>query len=407
MPTISDAAIRATIRAAKAADRPATLTDGDGKGTGRLRLTIRPMATRTVAEWYAVAWRDGRRTQAKLGSYPAMSLAAARERFATDFARVIQSGASIKTAPSARPGTVADLFTGYADHLAAAGRSSHQDTRQALEKAAAVLGPARLARDVTAADLVAFLGPVYARGSKSMADHLRGYIRAAFAWGMGADRDYRHPGKPRRFDITANPAAGIPTEPKQAGTRWLDPGEFVTVYKWLCTDATAATPHYLAALRLLMLTGQRVREIINLRAEQWDSAARLLTWSRTKNGRPHCIPVAPQAAALLDSLAPSPAGWLFPAATDPTRPVHEEALYSVLWRARARLEVEPFALRDLRRTWKTLAGVAGLTKDARDLLQNHNRNDVSARHYDRHDYLTEKREAVAKWADWLNQRGIE
>ena len=57
--------------------------------------------------------------------------------------------------------------------------------------------------------------------------------------------------------------------------------------------------------------------------------------------------------------------------------------------------------RELRRTWKTLAGKAGLTKVERDLLQNHAAHDVNSRHYDRYDYLHEKRAAVAKWSEWF------
>ncbi len=70
------------------------------------------------------------------------------------------------------------------------------------------------------------------------------------------------------------------------------------------------------------------------------------------------------------------------------------------------LEVHPipkFNARDLRRTWKTLAGDAGIPKDMRDRLQNHAQgSDVSSRHYDRYDYLPERRAAMARWAAYLD-----
>jgi len=66
-------------------------------------------------------------------------------------------------------------------------------------------------------------------------------------------------------------------------------------------------------------------------------------------------------------------------------------------------DMPPFNARDLRRTWKTLAGDAGIPKDMRDRLQNHaQRGDVSSRHYDRYDYLPERRAAMAKWAAYLD-----
>ena len=55
----------------------------------------------------------------------------------------------------------------------------------------------------------------------------------------------------------------------------------------------------------------------------------------------------------------------------------------------------------------------GVRKFERDLLQNHteNRGDVSSRHYDRWEYLPEKRAAIAKWEAWvavkLRARGRE
>lgn len=402
MPAITDAAIRAAIRKSEVGGKPGTLSDGDGKGTGRLRLTIRPMPTRTIADWYAVQWRDGKRTQAKIGSYPAVTLAEARARFGRDYSHSIATRANIKLTAATRPGTVGDLFASYLVHLEAASKPSVVEVRKSLDKAAAIIGESRPAREVSPSEITAVLAPIYARGSKSMADHVRGYLRAAFGWGLRADNDYRQPGRQRRFMLERNPAEAIPTEPKKAGERWLSTDEFGQVYRWLEAPDSTVTPHYTAAVRLLMLTGQRVREIAHLRADQWNSAERTLTWSVTKNGRPHCVPVPQLAAVLLDSLTPSAHGWLFPAAMDPAKPVTEESLYCTLWRIRGRMSVKPFALRDLRRTYKTLAGEAGLTKIERDLLQNHARQDVSARHYDRYEYLAEKRAAVEKWNGWIS-----
>jgi len=60
--------------------------------------------------------------------------------------------------------------------------------------------------------------------------------------------------------------------------------------------------------------------------------------------------------------------------------------------------VIPYATnRDLRRTFKTLAGKAGLSKEIRDRLQNHALQDVSSKHYDRWQYMVEKRVGMAKW----------
>jgi integrase len=109
------------------------------------------------------------------------------------------------------------------------------------------------------------------------------------------------------------------------------------------------------------------------------------------------IPAPSIAAELIESIKPNPHGWFFPSATDPTTPVSHGTLYSFMWRQRDR-EVIPYVTnRDLRRTWKTLAGKAGLPKEIRDRLQNHTLQDVSSKSYDRWNYMPEKRAGMAKW----------
>jgi integrase len=68
-----------------------------------------------------------------------------------------------------------------------------------------------------------------------------------------------------------------------------------------------------------------------------------------------------------------------------------------MWRQREREVIPVVTNRDLRRTWKTLAGQAGLSKELRDRLQNHTLQDVSSKSYDRWNYMPEKRAAMKKW----------
>lgn len=65
-------------------------------------------------------------------------------------------------------------------------------------------------------------------------------------------------------------------------------------------------------------------------------------------------------------------------------------------------EFKVFTARDLRRTCKTLMGEAGISKEIRDRIQNHALNNVSSKHYDRYDYLTEKRRALEIWEERVN-----
>jgi integrase len=67
-----------------------------------------------------------------------------------------------------------------------------------------------------------------------------------------------------------------------------------------------------------------------------------------------------------------------------------------------KVSIAKFVPRDLRRTFKTLTGKAGISKEVRDRLQNHALTDASSLHYDKYDYLKEKRKAMDIWNDYLN-----
>jgi integrase len=344
----------------------------------------------------AQQWRDGKRTKKKIGAYPSMSLGEAREIYKRDFADVIQKGRSIRIATDTRPGTVADLFEGYVTALKSAGKPSWKETEKGLNKIADTLGRNRLAREIEPDEIVEVIRPIFDRGARAMADHVRGYIHAAFGWGMKSDNDYRNT-SPRRFRIPFNPATGIPTEPKVQGTRWLDEDEFVRLYCWLECPDVPVTPSYLRAVQVLMLTGQRVEEIARFHVDQWDAKERIIDWSKTKNLQPHAVPVPSLAAELIESIKPNEYGWFFPSATDPSTPVSHGTLYSFMWRQRDRGVIPYVTNRDLRRTFKTLAGKAGVSKEIRDRLQNHALQDVSSKNYDRWNYMPEKRAGMAKW----------
>ena len=396
MPSLTDTAVRHAMKRVEISRKQENLPDGEGRGTGRLVLVLKPMPKRVTADWMAQQWRDGKRTKKKLGAYPSMSLAQAREVFKRDYADVIQKGRSIKIATDTRPGTVADLFGGYVASLKAANKPSWKETEKGLAKIAGTLGPSRLAREIEPEEIVELIRPIYERGAKSMADHVRSYIHAAYGWGMKSDNDYRH-ASPRRFRIPFNPATGIPTEPKVQGTRWLSEDEFVQLYRWLECPDTPVHPSYARAVQLIMLTGQRVEEIARLHVDQWNAEEAIIDWSTTKNLQPHAVPVPSLAAELIASITPNALGWFFPSAMDPARPVSHATLYSFVWRQRDRGVIPHVTNRDLRRTFKTLAGKAGVSKEIRDRLQNHALQDVSSRHYDRWNYMTEKRAGMAKW----------
>jgi integrase len=406
---ITEATIRSALRSAPNSGMSIIELKDDGeRGAGRLALRIRVAKTRVTAEWYAVWYRAGKREMTKIGSYPTMSLVEARKEFRVNFAPTISTGEA-PTGPRARVHargtTIKDLFEAYYESLKAAEKPSAKNVQWILltgrYAAAKAIGETLPAAKIRPSHITPYLAETHERGAVVMAREARAYISAAFAFAMKSEHDYRKSGG-IAWGVESNPAAAIPVDENsfRVGDRHLSPAEFRALWNWLGDHdvSRAAT-----ALRLIMVTGQRVQEITRLRDTQYDRREKMLEWSKTKNGRPHAIPLPSQALTLLNCVTPNRRGVFFPHRDKPDQSLTTEAVKRLIGRFLEEFDAEAFTTRDLRRTWKTLAGAAGLSKEIRDRIQNHARSDVSSRHYDRYEYLPEKRAAMKTWSEYLDR----
>jgi len=393
------------------------LVDDTGeRGTGRLGLRIRPAPGGARAEWVSVWWRDGRRRIGVMGRYPDLSLRAARDLFAGEWRPEIEAGRDPRRARqvAAAAGTVGDLFAEYVASLRRAGRPSAREVEHALltgkKNAAEALGRDDRAADVRPETVAAFLARVYQRGARTAADRYRSYMHAAFQWGARSTHDYTrsagNDGPRTHYGIVSNPVGLIPRDhgANRARDRALSVAELRAL--WSGCEGEGFSLLTTPAIRLLICTGQRVTDILRARGEHFDLEAG--TWEipselRKKDNGVHVVPLAPQAIEVLRELIDVRGkGILFPRKGKPHMPIPYQSINQALKRWAERAEVPPFQARDLRRTWKTLAGEAGISKEMRDRIQGHALTDVSAVHYDRYAYLREKREAMATWSAWLD-----
>lgn len=414
---LTDSIIKSAIREAPTSGRRQTvLTDAGARGDGRLTLMVRVTSSRVSAEWYATFWRDGTRRLAKIGIYPAMPLSAARAKFREEYAPAIQTGGNPKNPylrrnnrVTKRPATVRDLFEAYVAHLEKRGADAAYQAKRILLKredaAVTELGQDRPARDITAADVVALLSSIHGRGTAGQADATRSYVRAAFAWGMSAANDYTKQIETADWGITANPVATIPKDDEAGtvGSRFLSEAEFKLFWAWLSDRRSQSST--CDVLMLQLLTGQRIKELCRLRVASYDADEGVLDLGKTKNGRVHGIPLCRQARELMRAVRPNTAGVLFPHRFDRERSILTTGPNKTVHTFIEETGFEPFVPRDLRRTWKTLAGRAGVDKVWRDLYQNHTLpgSDVSAKHYDYHDHIPEMREHVLpKWEAFVD-----
>jgi integrase len=121
-------------------------------------------------------------------------------------------------------------------------------------------------------------------GRAAMAGATARYGSALFGWAI------------RRGSLSVNPFEGVPIAPTVRRDRVLSDDEIRHV--WIASDGAGA---FNGIVRALLLTGQRREEVSGLTWVELDPefTAWTLPAARSKNGKPHVIPISAQLEALL------------------------------------------------------------------------------------------------------------
>jgi integrase len=124
--------------------------------------------------------------------------------------------------------------------------------------------------------------------------------------------------------------------------------------------------------------------------------------TRGKTSEPHIVPITTFHLLLLDEIkrVTGHATFLFPANGGQSPRRYDSLTHSARGFVQAS-GMPSFSPRDIRRTFKTIAGSMGIPLEMRNRLQGHALNDVGSQFYDRYDYLNEKRVAIGIWCDGL------
>lgn len=396
-----------TERQIQAAMRAVTsetvLNDGaEGRGSGSLRLRIRAGAKGPNATWQAVWWNAGKQTSKALGRYPDLSLADARRKYETEVRDVLTAGRDPNAVVAmAESPTIEKLFQAYIQYLrdkeTATTHTSEHLLLTGKYNAADLLGRNTIASTIEPADIANVLAKGVKRGARRTTDMQRTAIMAAFNWAMKSTHDYTQENR-MDWGLKYNPVAAVPRDAGANKTRERNLSADEMKHVW-----TSAPDQTGDVLRLVMATGQRVIEVMRVEGADVDLKAALWTMPAAKTkGRKqmHIVPLPAQAVEIFQRLIDWHGdGYLFPAREGAKGDIIGIPSVS---RAASRMDgIKPFQPRDLRRTWKSRAGDAGIDRFTRDLIQQHAQTDTGSKHYDRYDYLPQMREAMNKWEIWL------
>lgn len=196
---------------------------------------------------------------------------------------------------------------------------------------------------------------------------------------------------PRRY-LTHSPMEGYSAPGKdRKGTRILTDEELRAV--WNVTGQGNRQ-----AVRLMILWGTRNTETCGIRRSWRQGDLLTIPGSHTKNGRDHGIPVLPLAADILTA-RPHYNDFYFPGRYE-KRPLNSYALNRMMTAVKEESGTTGWQLRDIRRTFRSNMARLRVPREVCEVLINH-APPILDEIYDRYDRLDEKREALAKYEDFL------
>jgi len=362
-----------------------------------LRMTSTGAATWSVR----TRTKDGKQTRPKLGTWPALSIAAAR-RAALKALGSIETGADPvgekREARAARKVKVA-VGVSVARRLAewqasrVADPAAAWSDRYAAEVAriaAREIVPKLGTRALTGTTRADWAGLVAAKRKVAPAMASALYrVAASFLGFAEANGWISAPLLPRKGVATLAP-------PPSARERVLTDAELVAV--WKAADREA--PKLRAFVRLLILTAARELEVADMSAGEVDrdTGRWTIPGNRTKNGTPYTVPLAGLALAELVTVWPNDepeSGHLLLGRSPGTG-------FRGFSKLKARLDVaskvEGWRFHDLRRTARTGMTRLGVPRDHAEAAINHlSGRSKLERTYDRHDYAPEVIAALARW----------
>jgi integrase len=240
--------------------------------------------------------------------------------------------------------------------------------------------------DIMPEEVATAIRAIVKRGAPYQAHNSFGYLRRLFNWAIGT----------HQFGIHVSPVERLRPKDligkREARERTLSDSELRAVWN---TAGVIGYP-YGYIFRLLILTGQREREVADMRWSEVDFDKKLWTIpaERMKGGRAHEVPLPPEALALFERLPRFSGGESVFTTTGGAKPVNGFS------KAKTRMDklsgVSSWVIHDLRRTMRTHLSALPMQDLVRELVIAHTKPGLH-KVYDLHAYQDEKRHCLELW----------
>lgn len=228
----------------------------------------------------------------------------------------------------------------------------------------------------------------YERESPYQSNRIRAILSSIFSFGV------------QRELAEYNPVKTIkPLGKEQKRDRVLTKKEI----KKLWLQFTALKEPTSSVFRLLLLLGQRKGETCQMKWEQLNGDVWTIPKGQTKADRKHYVPLPPMALDIINSLK-NDSEYVFESPKYKGEPVY--SIHSSFYAATDRAKLKDVRIHDLRRTAATCMAELGAERTILGKVLNHKGlagdNQVTAR-YDRYSYMDEKRKILNRWSHKLQQ----
>lgn len=294
--------------------------------------------------------------------------------------------------------TLTHMLADYCDHLETLERVAHRDARSIFKLHVNEAWPAIAAlpaNAVTGEQIADMMRRLIDLEKGRTANKLRSYLRAAFQMAKGSRSKASVPARFKDYDVKTNPADDTEADATQNRP---DKKPLTHVQLQAYWQKIKVIPGFKGAvLRLHLLTGgQRIEQLVKLLTEDIGDDLIVLYDKKGRPGkppRPNSIPLIPAAQTALLGCAPT---GNFAISTDEGN-THLAATTLSHWAVEATSDskaLDGFRAKRIRSGVETILASAGVTADIRGRLQSHGISGVQARHYDGHDYIAEKRQAL-------------
>jgi integrase len=341
-----------------------------------LALRVQPSGSRS---WVTVYSRHGRPRWLHLGKADAIALSDARTMAAEAMLAVAKGGDPAAEKKAERgAGTFAELHERYLEGYAKKHNKSWPQADALVRRHAIPRWGKLQAGSITRGDVKQMMTRIAA---PIVANQIKASVSAIFSWGI------------KEEIVTSNPCKLVESNPTRSRERVLSESELPLFWRGFDDAGTAG-----AALKTILLTGQRPGEVAHMRRSQikdgwWemDGAPTSDGWPGTKNGQAHRVWIPKPAKALLGD---GKAGFVFSGLRGGPISGLDDDMRAIC----AKLGVARVTPHDLRRTHGSTITAMGFGRDAMNRIQNHKEGGI-ADVYDRHRYESETRhvmEAVAQ-----------